>query len=71
MRKPGGRVLVETSKLAHPSVNLVIRELLPEHGGSLKIGVVVVEYFPTCDIVLPSLPDTRNRSEERRVSGYI
>ena len=33
----------------------MIRELLPEHGGSLKIGLVVVEYFPKCDIVLPSL----------------
>ena len=45
--KPGGRVLGETSKLARPSVNLVIQELLPNRGGSIKIGVVMVEDCPT------------------------
>ena len=45
----------EPSKIDHPLVNLVIRELLPDHDGYLKIGLVVAEDCPTWYIVLPSL----------------
>ena len=45
----------EPSKLVCPLVNLVIRELLPDHDGSLKIGVVVSYDWTTWAIVLPSL----------------
>ena len=45
----------EPSELACPSVNLVIRELLTDRDCSLKIGLVVVEDWPTWAIVLPSL----------------
>ena len=42
-------------KIVRPLVNLVIRELLLERCGSLKIGVAVEEDWPKCAIVLPSL----------------
>ena len=45
----------EPSKLSLSSVNLVVRELLPERDSSLKIGVVVAEDCPTWAIVIPSL----------------
>ena len=45
----------ETSKTTRPLVNLVIRKLLPDHYGYLKIGVVVAEVWPTWAIVIPSL----------------
>ena len=44
-----------SSKLARPPVNLVTRELLPDRDGSLKIGVVVAEDWPTWDIFLTSM----------------
>ena len=39
--EPRGQVLGEPSKIARPLVNLVIRELLLDRDGSLKIGEVV------------------------------
>ena len=45
----------ETLKLARPLVNLVIRELLSDHNGSLKIGLVVAEDWPIWETVVPSL----------------
>ena len=53
--KTSRQVLREPSKLPCPLVNLVIRELTPDHNGYLKIGVAVEEDWPTWDIVLPSL----------------
>ena len=45
----------EPSTIACPKVNLFIQELLPDRNGSLKIGVLVAEDWPTWEIVLPSL----------------
>ena len=53
--KTGGRVLGYPSKLTRPLVNLSIQGLLPDRDGYLKIGLVVVEDFPTWDIILLSL----------------
>ena len=46
---------MEPSKLTHPSVKLVIHELLPDCDGSPKIGVVVAEDWTTRASVLISL----------------
>ena len=53
--EPRWWVLVDPSKLARPSVNLVIRLLLLDRDSSLKTGVVVSEDWPTWAIFLPSL----------------
>ena len=47
--------MVYPSKLSHPSVNLVTQELLLDRDGSLKIGVMVAEDWPTWKCFLPSL----------------
>ena len=45
--KPKGWILGEPLKISRPLVNLVVQELLPDQDGSLKIGVVVAEDWPT------------------------
>ena len=47
--------MLEPSKFNHPSINLVILELLLDRYGCLKIGVAVAEDWPTWEIVLPLL----------------
>ena len=53
--EPRGQVLVESSNFDHPSINLVILDLLLDRYGSIKIVVEVAEYWPTWEIILPLL----------------
>ena len=55
MRKTRRMSIERAFKIARPSVNLLIRELLPDHDGSIKIEVVVVDDCPTWDIALLSI----------------
>ena len=48
-------LFLDPPKLSHPLVNLVIPHLIQDRNGSIKIGVVVAEDWPTWEIVLPSL----------------
>ena len=54
-REAVGRALVDPKKPARTLVNLVIWELLLDHNGSLKIGIVVSEDCTTWETVIPSL----------------
>ena len=47
--------LGDPTKLAQPSINIVIRYLLLDYNSSLKIGLFLAEGWPTWKTVLPSL----------------